>query len=99
MIEARHLVHLGHGQVHLPGQRHQVPVVQHAEVVVQAVQVFNEQVAPKAFRRSRAQQLRHVGHRSVFGLAALQEALAADAFAQAVERNGGGGHGVHGASR
>ncbi|MNV67498.1 hypothetical protein D3C71_1603020 [compost metagenome] len=101
VVEARHLVHLGHGQVHLLGESHQVPVVQHAEVVVQAVQIFNEQVAPEAFGRARAQQLRHIGHRCVLGLAALEAAFAANALAHVVDRHGGNSRGfggkVHGA--
>jgi len=84
VIETGHLIHLGHGQIHLPGQRHQVAIVQHAEVVVQAVQVFDEQIAPKTRSRAWAQPLRHLGHGSIFGLAALEAAGAAQTGAQVV---------------
>ena len=47
--------------------------------------------------RARAQQLRHLGHGCVFGLAALEAAFAADALAHVGDRHGGehqpeGGH-------
>ena len=47
VVESGHLKHLGHANAQSLGQRHQVAVVQAAEVVVQAVQVLDEHVAGK----------------------------------------------------
>ena len=87
VVEGRDLVDLGHGNVHFPRQRHQVAVVQAAEGVVELVQVLDEQVAPVALGRRRADQRAHFDERRFLGLAALELALAADALAHLV---GGG---------
>ena len=42
VIESGDLKYLGHANAHFFGQRHQMPVVQAAEVVLEAVQMFNQ---------------------------------------------------------
>ena len=87
-------MHLGQRQVQQPGQRHQVAQVQHPEVVIEAVQVFDQQVAPETLGRALAQQGRHLGQGGVFRLAALEAAFAADQCAQIIWRGHGHRSGV-----
>ena len=91
VVEGGHLIDLGHRNVHLLGQCHQVAVVQSAKTVVEHVQIFDQQVAPV---RPGAQQCAHFGHGGVLGLVAFEFAFAADALAHVVHRgqsNGGRG--------
>ena len=61
VIERRDFEDFRHRHIHLPGQRHQMPVVQAAIGVVELVQVLDQQVAPV---RARGRSSRsHLGHR------------------------------------
>jgi len=82
VIEACDLEHLGHRDVHLARQRHQVRLAQGAEAVVQAVQVLDQQVAAVAFGRAVAEAVAHFTEGPVVGLAPLELAVAAKALAQ-----------------
>jgi hypothetical protein len=59
-----------------------MPVVQAAEVVLEAVQMFNQQVAGM---RAGAEQIAHLLHRGVIRLTAFELAFAADALAHVVD--------------
>jgi carboxymethylenebutenolidase len=97
VVEGRDLVDLGHRHVDLARQRHQVRLAQGAERVVQAVQVFDQQVAAPAFGRPRAEALAHLVPGRLVGLAALELAVAPDALAQLLGR--GQRHGLRLARR
>ena len=66
VVKGRYLVDLGHRQPHLARQRHQMPVGEVAEPILQLVQVFDQQVATA---RRIAQQFAHFGDRLLVGLA------------------------------
>ena len=83
VIESGDLKDLGHADAHFFGQRHQVPVVQAAVMVLQAVQMLDQQVSRM---RAGTQQIAHLLHRDVIRLAALELAFAADALAHIVYR-------------
>jgi hypothetical protein len=86
VIKRRHLVHLGHRNVHLHGQHHQVPLVQVAVRVVEQMQIFDQQVAAMAVCRAGADQRADFFQRGVVGLTALELAFAADALTQLIYR-------------
>ena len=75
VVKSCHFVDLRHGNVHLPGQRHQMPVVQATVCVVELMQILNQQVTAVACRRLRAEQIAYLGQRDVIGLASLELAL------------------------
>ena len=74
VVEARDLEHLDHRQAHFGRQRHDVALEQGAVMVVEGVQVLDQEIAPMAFGRCRADQGAHLGARLVTGLAALEPA-------------------------
>jgi hypothetical protein len=82
VIESRDLKYLGHTNAHFFGQRHQMTVVQAAEVVLEAVQMFNQQVAGM---RAGAKQIAYLLHRGIIRLATFELAFAADALAHVVD--------------
>ena len=84
VIERRHFIHLGHRNIHLFGQRHQMPGMQAAVRIIEEVQVLDQQVAAKPFGRARANQRAHFGQRDFIRLTALEFAFASDALAQLV---------------
>ena len=89
VVETGDLVDLGHGNLHLTGQRHQVAVMQARPGVVDLVQVFDQQVAAVAPGRRRTDEGTHLVTRTIVDLAALEPALAADALAHGVDRHSG----------
>ena len=83
VVKSGHLIDLGHGNVHLFGQCHQVAVMQTAVGVVEHMQQLNQQVTPV---RPRSDQGADFSHRRVVGLAPLELAFTADALAHIVHR-------------
>ena len=89
VVESGHLKHLGHRDIHLFGQRHQMAVMQATVGVVNLVQVLNQQVAAVPFGGAAAKEGTHFGQGSIVRLAAFELAFAANTLA----------HVVHGAQR
>ncbi len=68
-IERGDLVNLGQGEPHLLGQRHQMPGMEAAVMVLQQMQVLDQEVAAAL---ALAEQRRHFGERGRVDLAALR---------------------------
>ena len=104
MVKSGHLIHLGHGNIHLPGQSHQMALMQAPVSVIELVQQLNQQITPM---RRRADQRADLRERHLIHLAPLEAALAAYALAHVVHRHGGHDgrgrrrliHGVSGAGK
>ena len=82
VVEGGDLKYFGHANAHFFGQRHQMTVVQAAKVVLEAVQMFDQQVAGM---RAGAEQIAHLLHRGVIRLATFELAFAADALSHIVD--------------
>ena len=89
VVERGHLIHLGHGNIHLFGQRHQMAVMQAAVSVIELVQVLNQQIAPVPFDWFDTDQRTHFTNRNVVRLASLEFAFALDALTQLVHSSNG----------
>ena len=83
VIEGSHLVHLGHGNIHLFGQCHQMAVMQTAIRIVEHMEQLNQKVTSV---RPFAYQGAYFSHRHVVGLSTLELAFTADALAHVVHR-------------
>ena len=85
VIEGGDLIDLGHGNVHLLGQRHQMPLKQTPISVIELVQMLNEQITPMPGLGLGAYQRTHVTQRRVVRLPALEFALATNALTHVVQ--------------
>src|SRR5688572_17612496 len=93
MVERRHFEHFSHRHIHLARQRNEVAVAQATIEVVQLVQIFNQKIAAVW---PRTDEVLHLGHGRMVGLATLELVLLAQAATQLVNRNSGNGRVANG---
>ena len=89
VIKRGHFIHFSHGNIHLFGQRHQVPVMQAAVSVVELVQVLNQQIAPVPVVWLEANQRTDFTHRNIICLAPLEFAFALDTLTHLIHSSDG----------